>query len=81
MSTAELIILTIAITQFIKTQLPGLKIQGVWAILLSALASIGAVFYSYMEGGIPIDWNIIAVVVQTFVGANFGKKAWGALKK
>ena len=81
MNIAELIVLTIAITQFIKTQFPQLKIQGPLAVLLSAVASAGAVFYSYMKGGILIDWNIIAVIVEVFVGANFGKKMWGALKR
>jgi len=81
MSTAELVVLVMAITQFIKKLFPGLKIQGAWAVVLSGLASIAAVFYKYLNEGIPIDVGIIALIISVFALANGGKNLWNAVSK
>jgi hypothetical protein len=81
MSTAELVVLVIAITQFVKKLFPGLKISGAWAVGLSALASVVAVFYKYLNEGIAIDIGIIALIVSVFALANGGKNLWNAVSK
>ena len=81
MSQAELVVIVIAITQFIKKSFPGLKIQGGWAVALSLLASVAAVFYKYLNEGLVIDFGIVTLIISVFVFANGGKKLWNGVSK
>ena len=78
MGTVELVAVVMAITQFVKKLI---KVEGNWAIALSGLASLAAVFYKYVNEGLAFDLAAIWLVVSVFLLANGGKKLLDIFKK
>jgi hypothetical protein len=75
MNTAELVMLTGLITQFIKKAFLALfkrEIAGTGAIVLSAVCGLGAVLYKAIETGTAIGLNLIPLAITVIVGANAG---------
>jgi len=73
-NVAELIAVTVAVTQFIKKALGTLKvnIEGTGAIILSCVSSLAVVLYFVITTGSPLDFSLIPLVLQVAIGANAG---------
>lgn len=73
MNIVEMIATVGVVTEFIKRFLSKwMKIEDAWAVALSIVVSVGVVFYYYLTNQIPIDVNIIWIIIQVIAGANGG---------
>jgi ABC-type Mn2+/Zn2+ transport system permease subunit len=74
MTVAELAASTLVVTQFLKNFLDKLKIkvEGVGAVILSVLVSIGVVLFSYVQNGQALNFGMIVLIVQVIIASNAG---------
>lgn len=71
---AEMIAITVAVTQFAKKALEKFKVdlKGTYAVILSIAASVCVVLYFVITTGTPFNLALISLVVQVAIGANAG---------
>ncbi len=75
MDVSNLIIVVLAVTQFIKTAaLRAFKVEigGKAAVVVSALAAAGVVFYKAIETNAVLGLGLVPVLIQVIIGANMG---------
>jgi len=73
-NVAEMIAMTLAATQFVKTFAAklGLTIEKGLAVALSIAASIGIVLYDSISNGKPITIQTLVTAIEVAIGANAG---------
>ena len=84
MDTTALVALAIAVTQLGKSWLQSwfknLEWKSWMSVVLSFLVSIGVVLYTALKTQVPINLELVWVIVSVFALANGAKKLLGTLK-
>jgi len=84
MDTTALVALAVAVTQLGKSWLQSwfssLEWKSWMSVVLSFFVSIGVVLYTALKTQVPINLELVWVIVSVFALANGAKKLLGTLK-
>ena len=74
MSIVEMVAIVAAVSEFIKVKfLARLDIKGPWAVVLTAVVTLGVVGYDYLNQGKAFNvLEFLTLAVQVFAGSNVG---------
>ncbi len=74
MTIIEMIALVAAVSEFVKIKLLAkLEIKGAWAVILTAVMTLGVVGFDYLKQGKAFNViEFLTLAVQVFAGSNVG---------
>ena len=81
MTIVEMIAMVAGITELVKVKIFKGRVEGVGAVILAALASLGVVGYDYINNQKPFDFGFFILAAQVFAGSSVGYQLLNRLRK